>query len=363
MKSADIKYAFPLFTHKESTAYMFKNKDQVIVSDIWAFWTFIIKQWSKHKYKDTKIFLLSLLDQAKYFYQAAQVAPLNSQPLLYYYSFLNLAKIIISISGQVGEKPSKRQFCHGISTDPSGVKFSKYQVTIKSLLPTGDTSSNPENNKISVGYQLMKYFGDSLLNPPIKINIQEALANCVGIHRAYCLAQEKPEKFTRIVNCELMCDKKKLIARLYTNVSNKELEKIYHLQPSNKQDTHKGKYFWQEDVTMRNYVPTKTDYYNLSQLLLQKGIKTYANGEDYIMYISSNDRFKFSSASLIYCLMFFFGSLTRYHPHIFELYLSEEYKWLIAEFLKTQPTQFLYIATSQAAEAFITKPSGCGLLE
>ena len=53
-------------------------------------------------WKDTftkEEFLKSLLEQAKHFYRSAEVSPVKSQPLLYYYSFLNLAKIMINIRG------------------------------------------------------------------------------------------------------------------------------------------------------------------------------------------------------------------------------------------------------------------------
>ena len=54
-----------------------------------------------------------------------------------------------------------------------------------------------------------------------------------------------------------------------------------------------------------------------------------------------------SSATIIYYLMFFFGSITRYHPYLFEKVLSEKEIWLVSEFLKTQPLQFLLLLTSK----------------
>lgn len=355
MGSIEAKYAFPLFTHKEPMGYLLNNKDNVIVSDVWSFWTFVIKQWSKKQTKGTTAFLLSLLDQAKYFYQAAEIAPLSSQPLLYYYSFLNLGKIIISIRGKAGKTPSQMLFHHGIETNPIGKSFHGYEVIIKSLIPP-----NSKPQKISVGYYLMECFGDSLPNAPTTLNILDAMGNCVGIHRAYCLVRkQKVENFTRVVYNEITQKGKKLIARLYTEYSDASLSSIYNLKSSL---AKKGCFFWEEQITMNSYKPTKIDYYNLSQALLKKGIWTYADGEEYIMYLSSNNQVRYSTASLIYCLMFFFGSITRYHPHLFETYLSEEYNWLVAEFLKTQPAQFLYISTSLVSETYVTKPRGCELL-
>lgn len=356
MKQIDSKYAFPLFTHEKQTRYMLGNKNNVLVSDLWSFWIFIIKQWSKKQQKkEVSSFLLSLLDQAKYFYQAAEVAPLNSQPLLYYYSFLNLGKIIITINGRAGANPSQTQFQHGIETNPSGKKFPQYEINIKSLHPS---------SKISVGYHLMTCYGDSLpLGSPTTINILEAMGNCLGIHRAYCLVKkQKQEHFIRVTNYEILKEGKELIARLYLKEKNSLIENKYNniiTEPSAEETPEK--IYWEERIAMRSYSPTKKDYYNLSQTLLRKGIWTYTDGVDYIMYLSSNNHARYSSVSLIYCLMFFFGSVTRYHPHLFETNLSEEYNWLIAEFLKTQPMQFLYISTSLIAESYITQPQGCRL--
>ena len=58
-------------------------------------------------------------------------------------------------------------------------------------------------------------------------------------------------------------------------------------------------------------------------------------------------RLTLSSATIIYYLMFFFGSITRYHPYLFEKVLSEKEIWLVNEFLKTKPLQFILLLTSK----------------
>lgn len=100
-----------------------------------------------------------------------------------------------------------------------------------------------------------------------------------------------------------------------------------------------------------------------------KGYGHTHTGEEFRFYINPNrlikntsDVYKFSpfktmqtsiqqltlsSATVIYYLMFFFGSITRYHPYLFEKVLSEKEIWLVSEFLKTQPLQFLLLLTSK----------------
>ncbi len=43
----------------------------------------------------------------------------------------------------------------------------------------------------------------------------------------------------------------------------------------------------------------------------------------------------------IYAVMFYLGSITRYKPYAYES-IVERFSWLIGEFLRTQPAQFLY---------------------
>ncbi len=45
--------------------------------------------------------------------------------------------------------------------------------------------------------------------------------------------------------------------------------------------------------------------------------------------------------------MFFLGSITRYHLYMFESILSDKNIWMIGEFLKTQPPQFMNILLSK----------------
>ena len=84
MKELESKYGFPLFSTSRTTTNLLRF-ERNRVSDIWSFWDYIIKQHLKRNGKSTESFLSSLHEQSMYFYQAAEKAPLRSQPLLYYY--------------------------------------------------------------------------------------------------------------------------------------------------------------------------------------------------------------------------------------------------------------------------------------
>lgn len=102
--------------------------------------------------------------------------------------------------------------------------------------------------------------------------------------------------------------------------------------------------------------PTIVEKHTLSKKIRDIGIWSVFDGDKYRLYISDKAS-KISSASIIYHCLFFFGSITRYHPDMFDDILSAKEYWLVGEFLKTQPSQFLYMMISKinGAEVLMNK--------
>lgn len=131
------KYGFPLFTKNTSTNYLIKA-EKTHVSDIWALWHYMINT-EKKRYpgKTDQAFLLSVLEQSQYFYETANLAPIKSKPLLYYYAFLNITKAAI-VFNDPSFLSTGLDFNHGI--DPCTINSKKQlkdcYITIKSLVPT-----------------------------------------------------------------------------------------------------------------------------------------------------------------------------------------------------------------------------------
>lgn len=128
------------------------------------------------------------------------------------------------------------------------------------------------------------------------------------------------------------------------------------------------KWYFKEEYNMSTSNLSRQVFYSFSEMLLSKGLWTYTTGDEYRIYINPNHLIKvgniykfsplditqpnvqkltLSSATVIYYLMFFFGSITRYHPYLFEKVLSEKEIWLVSEFIKTQPLQILLLLTSK----------------
>ena len=354
-KEIPIKYSFPLFTKFNSTDYMIKH-DQIRVSDIWSFWQYIIKRYEK-KYSGEKAFLQTLLDQAKYFYTAAENAPIKSQPLLYYYSFLNLVKVIINVN-VLNTYGTYIEYNHGVDSCNihKSDSLKDLYIEIKSL----------GGKKLSVDYTFMKQMGDQIKIPPrYKIYIEDLLKACIGLHRTYCETNNCKESFFQVSNLKLYRNGNRLLSRYKVENCNAHIMTSlcsagYNVVVENDEEGN-STFYWQEERSMLHYKPTKWDYYILADTIRKKGIWYFTDGEKYRTYIST-EPLHISTESIIYNLMFFFGSITRYHPYMFDKLLSDQQMWLISEFLKTQPIQFLHIVTSKTIESAVLKPKTANIL-
>lgn len=360
MTEVPVKFAFPLFTKHNSTDYLIKH-EQIRVSDLWAFWQYIIGRYIK-KYSGERHFLQTLIDQSRYFYEAAEVAPIKSQPLLYYYSFLNLVKVVINVNSLTAYG-SSTIYNHGVDAIGAApnAKLKDLKVKVKNLVPPRPVPNQP----LSVDFHFMSQMGDRFAVMPVEISIDEMLKACIGIHRTYCETNNCKETYYKIEGLKLYkhghsfitsyeithCDDAvmaALAAAGYTITKEVDADGLNH-------------YYWQEQVYMLSNAPTKLDYYMLSVKLKEKGLWYFTDGRQYKKYIST-DPLHYSTESIIYNLMFFFGSITRYHPYLFDEMLTEQQMWLVSEFLKTQPKQFLHIVTSKTIESAILKPDTANIL-
>lgn len=340
MKELESKYGFPLFSTSRTTTNLLRF-ERNRVSDIWSFWDYIIKQHLKRNGKSTESFLSSLHEQSMYFYQAAEKAPLRSQPLLYYYSFLNLAKIFLCLTEGLD---SSEVYQHGIKTDvDSNTTLDTAFVEVQSL---------HGSRHISVAHRLMTLFGDSV-NPAslTRLSIRDCLESCVGIHRTYCETCGGEESFVRLT--APVCYQHRQTFGVKSELNRCTLKKMADLNGRGYAVLREnGVFIFEETLNLPDYTVRKQAWLDLSAQLKRKGLWAYTDGNEYRLYIASARKLMMSSPTIIYAIMFFLGSVTRYNPYFFDTLMDEKEQWLISEFLNTQPKQFLYFIAS----AIVGKP-------
>ncbi len=340
MTEIKMKYGFPLFSLPSSIVSLGQN-EKLVISDIWAFWDYVIKKASKDKKEES--FLKSLLEQAKHFYNAAESSPVKSQPLLYYYAFLNFAKILINVDHSHG--PSKR-YVHGMNERNHG-KFLHSTVT----------KAAQTNATVQVAHELIAIFDPSITTADVTLNVRELLTHCVGVHRAYSEIYGKKEVFFRIKNDKLYKSRKKLIYKAELLCEPSDVVALQAAGYGIQQETieEKNCNFYVETHPMLGYSPTRSDYASLSAAIHNRGIWYFIGNSGYTKYISNSTAARYSQEAIIYMVMFYLGSITRYHPYLFDEIFSEKEQWLMSEFLNTQPKQFLYLATARVLGQSVVK--------
>lgn len=336
MKEIEMKFGFPLFAKPSSLVNLGKN-EKLVISDIWAFWDYVIKKASNDK--KSELFLGSLLEQAKHFYKTAELSPVKSQPLLYYYSFLNLSKIMINLREYFG---SRKRYVHGMN-DKHNDKFLHSEVY-----------KQPQKQEIiQVAHEVISIFDKNISANKVTLNVKELLNHCVGVHRAYCEIYGQTEIFCRIKEGKLYKHGKKLIYKALLQCTRSQKSDLETRGYDISED--ENGIFYTESIDIASYKPTRADYASLSSIIREKGIWYFIGNNGYTLYLSTHHKLRYSQESIIYMMMFYLGSITRYHPYMFDEIFSDKEQWLMSEFLSTQPKQFLYLATSSVLGQTVVK--------
>lgn len=324
----EMKYGFPLFAKPSSIVSLGKN-EKIVISDIWAFWDYVVKKASKDR--KTEVFLRSLLEQAKNFYVAAEASPTKSQPLLYYYSFLNFSKILINLAKSHG--PSKT-YMHGMKDQNNG-RFLHSEVI----------KQKKKIDVVQVAHELVSEFDPTIATADVTLKVKELLNHCIGVHRAYSEIYNQKEVFFRLHDPKLYKNGKELLFRCELKCEASDVPSLVARGYDVTQEDNKR--FYEVKAPTATYTPTRKDYATLSASIQAKGIWYFLGNSGYTMYLSDSSVGRFSQESIIYMVMFYLGSITRYHPYMFDEIFSDKEQWLMSEFLSTQPKQYLYLATAR----------------
>jgi len=256
---------------------------------------------------------------------------------------LNLVKIILNLEGNYG---SDKTYMHGISEKNNG-DFSRSEVQLK--------ISNSNNDVVNIASELMKVFKNNIPSQTFNINLKKMLIHCVGIHRSYCeLYNNQKEVFFKLDKPTLYKNGKKLIFQAKLKTLNRdEFNDLIDIgYPIEKNENN---YFLKVEQNIPSYNISRKDYYNLSTKIRELGIWYLVGNNGYTLYISKCPDYRYNIESIIYNMMFYLGSITRYHPYLFDEIFNDKEQWLMSEFLKTQPKQFLYLATANVLGQNILK--------
>lgn len=334
-------------------------------------WTIMRASVEKRCIKSFKNAAQAFLIQAEDYYKAASMAEIvAAKPVLFYYSFLNLAKAYVLTENYniLGSEA-----LHGLAE--RNVTGSK--IIHGAYLKAHQTS--PKN--INVFDQLYIAINEKGLDKNIKeYRIMHLLPQILQGHRLWCQASERHnERFVEIDDIQLMCNDKNKTAWINISIFDDDLSRYYisHkelLIKSGLNDSFKevrndsaGEnkrklliFQLQQEIAYR-----QRPIDSIAELVKKIRNKIWSNVlstppyRKYYLYLSPKNGKEFLLPQLlsIYAIFFYFGSVTRYRPHIFNNALKNDYGSQIQEIITNVPNQFLYLMASQYAKQEITRAS------
>jgi len=315
--------------HKALVNPIFDSKN-VLTNSPWEY----VDLWLRREKKSDALFYWK---QAREFYEASSGLSTQALPLLLYYTFMNAAKALLS-----AKNISFNEY-HGIQDGTASADSDKIQLAIVCV--------KIKNNGIVPS--LAGYFGE---NEPSNIHsLKELLFNLPYIHRTYCLTYKgQTDMFIPITDGKFIQDKASRkayfsgkLSRKFANkhVLNRLPSEFIHdtLASTNKELFIKSS---TQATLQRPSRPSDSDLQNLK--VLHKSLRKnliYINGAQTLWYIRSQpagpkilDR---TSTTITLAAMHRLSELSRYHPLKLDRFLSSKENWLLSEFIKQSPIQFI----------------------
>lgn len=307
----------------------------------------------------------SFVRQGKTFFEAGSKLHFRASALMYYYSFLNLAKAYISLSdpsfvksfvghglslGRFREKPISRQSVY--STYNDGVFHKFYELETHTQFPK-DFSISLRTllgycSDIKVEYEQAKYGRSRVL--PVKARFFSHQAQRASWPMLAVLEFEKlrPYKKALIPFWEYFKQVEpdpSVIRRTFdlgfpgfSYYSFFESKQVYEWTPEGNADTG----------------IIQTDMHQACQNLFESPIYDDGNDGKLVLPLRLNHQLLMNQPIAIYILMFFVGSLVRYRPDFLENLLSSTDAWLIERFVRSSTTTFLrYVANAILGTDFL----------
>jgi hypothetical protein len=318
----------------------------VLVSDPWEY----VELWLKRNNNNNDA--LFYWQQAKQFYEATLSLPLTSSPLTSYYCFLNATKTLLLIRG------IKFSDMHGVSgyQKKSKLSLSNEMIILKSggILPALCMCLDdlvPQGNSKAI------------------FTLKDLLKNLVYIHRTYCLTYtSEANKELFIPLDDLFFVKKDKSSEFWFSA---EIDEKYATQHTlNKIDD-----FFEKDINFNdrfivrfkkrsswkgNQTVTTNKFINYHKKV-RKNVQYIAgiSSRWYIKRTNTKESIPLSSLSITLAAMHRLSELSRYEPITLSKHLNSQHNWLLSEFIKSSPYQFIHeIASEITGEEFLVPRRG-----
>jgi hypothetical protein len=309
--------------HKSLITPQFNTRN-VLTNSIWEFVTLWLKRNGKKK-------ALFYWNQAKEFADASSSLPIESAPLLHYYSFMNAVKSLLESKGITYDEMHGIK-AHNIRGNSSKITLSNEGVKIlnKGILPAFST-----------------YLRDQDLN--CIHSLEDLLYNIPCIHRSFCLTYKShSDLFIPLKDCIYLFDentrKVNFSAKIGSDFVNINLSKrvpnIFNYNQNESKITSKDSFLISDNGKL-----SQPELFLLCALNNKiRNHICYINGSTTLWYlklsIGGQKNINRSPMTLMMAAMHRLSEICRYKPIELSAFLDGQKNWLLNEFINMSPSQF-----------------------
>lgn len=329
-----------------------RRAPRVVTADPWAFFR---SEVQRKLVGAEQARACAYIVQAHDFSQAAENPEIGSKPLLYYYCFLNLAKVAILLWGT----PIPLRLMHGIEDPKANIK-QRIRVSGQQIRFRKRSSNNDQ-----AWAELWRILGGDTSDDKT-VRLVDVLAQVPTIHRTFTSATQAGTTLLPIHKIDAFNDGSHVWLRVAFKRHDRDVEltlptlrrspefiDCLHQVASASADE-----IWfetsPEKGTRRGIEPSLR---RLTEAAFQVPTAAILTSGGYRYYFSTvSSAGWLHPAAAIYAAMFYLGSVTRYKPDVFGKLLSGGYAWVVQEFLATAPMQFIYLLASVVAGCEVVRP-------
>jgi hypothetical protein len=335
-------------------AFFQRRQPRVVTADVWAFLRHLVStKLSKERRREA----LAYLEQASEFFDAAANPRLGSKPLLYYYSFMNLAKTALLVDG-TKLPPACR---HGIFDPKANIKrrvrLPGQRVGVQGLA----------NDHSELFPEFVKLLGGSP-TATRSHSMRDLMEQVPSIHRTFMRVTGDGPSFLPIRRVELLKDAGQIWSRVAFQRSDKDVQETLPVVKKRRAfrrvlkqvvppATADDEVWYETKAVPGKKRGVDKAIRTLASSLQAIGIWTLLTSDGYRTYFWTGEpRKSLPPLAAVYAVMFYLGSITRYKPYDFDRIIEGGYSFLVGEILATQPTQFVYALASNLAGVDVVKP-------
>ena len=311
---------------------------------------------------------LAFLEQARDFYEAA-TDRMSANPLLFYYAFVNLGKALLRTRGFTG---SLDQAMHGLSERRTGAG--------KELANSIVVVQDRRNDVVNIYSELIERLGFPRPTDGETYEVPLLLPQVVVGHRLWKEAARRTERFLSLSEIEIVDDRsaKELWLRLYLPRGDLRRYDIRHKQLLEESaiadlfrevDIQPTGRDWGlicfEQLTATPYSGRPTDVVQgvvddtrgyLWRIVSSRPTDGYRRY--YLSLTPANEQpHRIPQIASLWALFFYFGSVVRYRPQMFDAMSEGRFGAVVTEFVSAQPGQFLYLLASEMCRREVARPA------